>query len=1116
MADNQRRLMPYEHQLVEALGITKDEYLDFVVQQQIYSDPKEGTILDTRNLPTVSIILTVVGLILQVVAALLAKPPENKGRRQQTRDDVFAPRSGFSSAQELAAYGDPINLIYTNIDENSQGGVRVNTSLIWSAIKSFGSAQYVQLLLVLGAGGIGRINYEKTAFGQTPVRDLIAQNYWLYFRPNRTGAILKRDREYGGDGEKDPGAVGTGSNNFYRPLPSNDTSRGDGFSHAISPSTSNVFGLYGVVPINVNIVIRDEQGNKERANNLIKATGLEKWGSSAESSFNGRISEGENLIITIESTKTREKSNVKEEAGESRRSLVPVFDNAAIFKLGSAKFSVIKASRGSSDEGDVRVELKCIESGIAPSSPYKAVTARQSADTARRDDDNFIQIQKTVEELFSEDDKVKEGGANGAKELLKNGAIYFNETYTYSSKGGSRVASRLKFKRNLTDKEKNILRQYIELSAESGVSGDDRFFTKALVKIETTSYETLSPCHIVDLALRARVFRRISGRQEKYGSKERAGYNINDNGLKQRSAMFIVKYKESEETDFNYIKGIFVVRRAADVDNYVAIRFNFGGFGLDEAKLWKIEIEPIFDTVAEIKKYQLLVNNSTKFFYLENSGDRQSVDIDSSKTFSFVGNSVSSNDMMPPRNRSPRDTNEWDLFSPTADTQLQMSFDSGPEFTLVAVTEQIRASFNAFPDLYRDISLVGFNLYSGRNVQDLRSLSVFVEQGRRSRLLRTSGTVGGIAWGQPGYSYLPANADGYANTAPDIFIDTIIDQNDGIGKYTDGSLFAVNIEQSARSKKFCEKNKLYMDGVIAEPTSWRQFWANNAPFSLLELAKADGSEALIPGVPYDERTGKIADKVSKIPVKITALFNQGNILEDSYKEEFIDYGNSTEDVIVTAIYRDSERKEAFPRNNSVEVRLKGVRDEDGIRETIDMSAFVTRRDQAILVSKFLCQTRRHSRRAIEFKTFPTDSYVAPGSYIYVELAQNQWQKIYSGTIGARGKLNLPVADSVTDASYQFLMYNPNNQTEGVTFKSSIAVASNTAPSLSNYDGYVFVLGTAVKNKRVFRVTEVSMDEEGEVTIRGIEHPVDEDGYSLITNGLANKVVNVFTIDGSPE
>jgi hypothetical protein len=111
----------------------------------------------------------------------------------QTRDEVFAPRSGFNSLQKLADYGDPVHLVYTDINSNKQGGVRVTTSLLWSSVKSFGSSQYVQLLLLIGAGGIGEIDPERSAFGQTPLRDLIAQNYWLYFRPNGTGALYRRN-----------------------------------------------------------------------------------------------------------------------------------------------------------------------------------------------------------------------------------------------------------------------------------------------------------------------------------------------------------------------------------------------------------------------------------------------------------------------------------------------------------------------------------------------------------------------------------------------------------------------------------------------------------------------------------------------------------------------------------------------------------------------------------------------------------------------------------------------------------------------------------------------------------------------------------------------------------
>ena len=247
-------------------------------------------------------------------------------------------------------------------------------------------------------------------------------------------------------------------------------------------------------------------------------------------------------------------------------------------------------------------------------------------------------------------------------------------------------------------------------------------------------------------------------------------------------------------------------------------------------------------------------------------------------------------------------------------------------------------------------------------------------------------------------------------------------------------------------------------------------------------------------------------------VSISALFNQGNILEGSYKEEFIDYGSSTQDVIVTVIYRDVERNGIFPRNNSVEVKLTSTNENNAIRETIDTSQFVTTRRQAVVLGKFLCQTRRHTRRAIEFQTFPTDSFIMPGSFIYVETSNNQWDGIYTGRVEAGGVLNLPIASTVPNGTYNVLTYG---STAGTRSFSGIAVSNNTAPALASVAGQLFVLGTSVRNKRVFRITEVTMEEEGETTVRAVEHPCDASGNSLIAHGLTVNA-GLFTIDGNAE
>jgi hypothetical protein len=277
-----------------------------------------------------------------------------QGQRQQTRDDIFAPRFGFNTVQNLAKYGDPVNLIYTNTAANANGGVRVATSLLWSSVKSFGSSQYVQMLLLLGAGGIGAIDADRTAFGQTPIRNLIAQNYWLYFRPNNTGIIRGNDLIYGGNGESDPAAAGVGSRNLYRISPSSSTSAGDGFSHALSPATSNQFGLYSPVPINADVIIRNEAGAEESVSSGIQAAITSPnraalWGSNLPSSTLRSVPVGSILTVTLSATNKEGLSTVELEAADQRRALSSAFDNAAIFKLGSAKFSVLRANRGSTE-----------------------------------------------------------------------------------------------------------------------------------------------------------------------------------------------------------------------------------------------------------------------------------------------------------------------------------------------------------------------------------------------------------------------------------------------------------------------------------------------------------------------------------------------------------------------------------------------------------------------------------------------------------------------------------------------------------------------------------------------------------------------------------------------
>ena len=1160
MSDPQRRLLPYEHQLIEALGITKEQYLDFVAQQQIYSDPKEGTVLDARNWEVVAIVLAVVGIIFQVVSALIAPQPQQAqaprisaqqggGGVPSSRDEIFAPRFGFNTQQQLAAYGDPINLVYTNIDTNPSGGVRVATSLIWSAILSYGNSQLVRLMFVLCAGGIGRIDEEKSAFGQTALRDLIAQNYWLYFAPNYTGFLQNSHVRPALNGltVSDPTTLGGANANPYL-VRSSSNGTSEGFSHCYSPSTANVFGIYGAVPINVQIRIRNAAGYFEDAINGVQMSVAGQDGYTARQT----IPINTDVVVQLLQASSADEGLAREEAKDSRRVLVSVFDNSGVFKFGSTKLKAISANRGDIVDGGMVINLKAIEQGRAHSVNYGTDMAEgvdfanAIADTPTGEKRRAWEAARSVtNSLLSQDARPE---INSAQALLNDGRIY-----SYGITGYSSYQERRRrlvwfrgwqaweyytatvttpnygyiFQRNITSEERNALQSYISLNSTVGddaLSGiqADLFYTKALVRIEEASYETISPCNLVDFSLKARVFKRVNGRQEEYGSSRvGSGYRRADNGLKYRSMMFLIKIKRAQDSSYTTAPAFFVVRRSADIENYIYLRFRSGTSGAANAQQWQFKFEPVYDVASEIVSKPQLVNSNGEaiYCYLENTGNETSLALGSNiytgAFFDFIG-TVRTSVLFPAVNEQPAGLNEWDVFSNTSDSQIQFSFDNGPEMSLAAVTEQIIDPYSNYSGLYDNISLIGLNMYSGKSVQDLRSFSVFAEQGRLSRLLRTSGTVNGIGWGQSGFQYLPDAANGYANTAPDIFVDTVLDVQDGIGRHA--SIHSIDLEQLAKSKKFCETNSLFMDGIIAEPSSWRQFWAQFAAFSLLELAKVGGQDVLIPAVPYVPTTGTITRTIP-----ITALFNQGNIIEESYKEEFIDYGENTQDMIVTVIYRKTDNTGVFNVNTSVDVQLADTVEESAARKTIDASAFVTRRDQAIKLGKFLCNSKRYSQRACEFKTFPTDSPVFPGAYVYVELAHNQWDGIYTGIIEDGGFLNMPITASIPNgSSYSMLIYSPDGGASstqsftGVTIGNNRASIAGNTNAFQNYVGKLFVVGTVVNNKRIFRVTEVQMDEEGEVTVRGVHHATDANGLSLISRGIAENISGLFLIDGRPE
>ena len=1323
-----RKLLPYEHDLIATLGVTEEEYLDFLSIQETYSDPKEGTVLDIRNMPPaapaiaagfaaatattagtlalVSTALTVVGILFQVAAVLLAEKPSAPKAARNQRDQRFSPRFGFNSAQELAQYGDPINLVYCNTNQNRQGAVRVAAALVWSAVEGSGSSQFMQLLLTLGAANIKRLDYNRIAFGQLPLGQFSGSNVWLYY--NQNGRV-KYNNKILGDG-KDPSRDGVaGSEDVCR-----ISDRKDGFSQAFSPTSLTSIGVYDPIPVNVKIQERRSSGREQwRTNGVTIAGG--NWP-------NGRV--GETFTLVFAQARAKQDKVAQEAAKNLRYQFVESLDRAATYMLGTAMYRLVSVDPGNAnlDRNDVRAKFECIETGRRPTANYgeerskiwddndldkieealdqlrddasdatitgpgfvkagkpaiynlvrattneedytyttaygrtvsrnitnnfegvidslnggniridlrafggknynfagtETISWRSELDQRKtitiprggsiavtrailesflgdkpklnvkelRDEieDDLEKLRQTIDDLNSgnlddnfrrearkagqrlkdriqdRQDEIKKildridldkkdvrvqrtGGGNvdvlstrtGIKKDLKrierlnaeiadlrddrqallsdNTArakkaliVFYRNTNSPFNAFGNRYGSggikamkrrlaglkgqtvtdqvgvktvRDALKTLIEDKEnaKNLAKYVSENYEELIATTDNNFYTKCLVKAEYAAYQTVTACNFVKFSISAKVFRRISGRAKNYGQKDAPdSFKLSDNGITGRIAYFTMRYRKTGATAYTTAPIVFAFRRASDQDNFVALNFK-----ASELAKWEFEFSPVGDIEATLNREGI-----NKFAFIANSGGGDRVDLPGGANIRWTGTTVSRADAF--KERGPSLTNEWDLFSNRSDTQTAFSFDNGPEFRITAVTEQ---QVGSIAQKYRDMSMLALGVYSGKGVQDLRSITAYVEEGKNSYVINDNGTYG-----------LSSNSTSFA---PDIFADTVLDDLNGIGKYAkpDG----IDWNALALAKRFCKNNglgtQLFMDGVIADITSWRQFWVENAPFSLLEFARVGGRETLIPAVPTNNAG------VANREVNISALFTAGNILEGSYKEEFIDYGDSTQDIIATVIYRETEAQDVFPRNASVQVKLRDATEASAIRQTFDASQFVTRREQAILFGKLVCNQRRHIRRGIEFKTFPTDSPISPAAYIYVDIGLQTWDGITSGVIMEGGALNAPLTDGIANGSYSVLTYKNDQAAQSFA---SVTVTNGVATSLASKAGSMFVLGAQSNRKRVFRVTEVQMDEEGEVTVKAMEYPCVESGGKLLSK-VADFSGGLFKLD----
>ena len=289
-------LLPFEQELCQQLGLSKEEYFKFLeyITSQSGKRPKEyDNIPYVVNFQALGLVAAgggltalgqvVVGLVLTLVSYFLTpkpKPPKTPpslttaGQQGVRR---FAPQTGFDTAQELAELGAVIPLVFAKYKTKNgidYGGIRVNTQLLWSQMRSLGKGQQIKAIFALSSGILGSgassnpndSNYGGPDFNGFAIGDMLLKNYsegklrLFWYDGSGDGKFRFPVNKYPqGNLERELSRNGhTSSDGTELPIVDSDYTGSfvdNTFCATRTPSTQNIFGNYNPVPNSMRFML---------------------------------------------------------------------------------------------------------------------------------------------------------------------------------------------------------------------------------------------------------------------------------------------------------------------------------------------------------------------------------------------------------------------------------------------------------------------------------------------------------------------------------------------------------------------------------------------------------------------------------------------------------------------------------------------------------------------------------------------------------------------------------------------------------------------------------------------------------------------------------------------
>ena len=428
---------------------------------------------------------------------------------------------------------------------------------------------------------------------------------------------------------------------------------------------------------------------------------------------------------------------------------------------------------------------------------------------------------------------------------------------------------------------------------------------------------------------------------------------------------------------------------------------------------------------------------------------------------------------------------------------VQKSNENEPEHSIVYVNEVVS---NERVPAYDNLTTAGLSLKASRNFTSLDQMRCWLGSGMHVKRLHPDLSVYNL-----GSLVANGNVGGPSNLFTDLVFHLLTDDMTGAGavlKMTKDNPSLLNEQDFIDTSRFLYTQKLFFNGVIGDKINLRQYITDTAPYFLCNFVIMDGKFSLKPAIPVMQDSGSI----NLGPVPIEQLFTAGNILEDSYK---IEYLRSEERRPFKAVMRyRKESKNKLPEEKTVEVKLPGQLEEYDInilpQEQFDLTQFCTSEAHAIQVAKYFLGLRKLVTHTISFSTTVHGLNLRAGSYIKVITTSSPYSSANNGTVSTTGAVT-SVRD-LADGAYPVSYFKTDSESveEGVMTVNAGIVSDST------FHDSIFTITDESVSQNVYVVEQLTFSQEGTVDIVASEHPCDDDGVSELAKLVASET-SVITV-----